>query len=110
MDSLRGGHPQRIASHNQFRSRMMISEMINDKSILITGGTDGFRRRVVELNVIGDDIVAETEAVDMDEIYLVAQFRKQVVIAPQPHNSRSTRPSRDSCSEKRSRASGNGCV
>jgi len=61
-----------------------LSQGISEGRILITGGTDGFRRRVVELNVIGDDIVAETEAVDMDEIYLVAQFRKQVVIEPQP--------------------------
>jgi len=61
-----------------------LGQGLSEGRILITGGVDGFRRRVVELNVIGDDIVAETEAVDMDEIYLVAKFRKQVVIEPQP--------------------------
>ena len=61
-----------------------LSQGLSEGRILITEGVDGFRRRIVELNVIGDDIVAETEAVDLDEIYLVAQFRKQVVIAPQP--------------------------
>jgi len=61
-----------------------LSQGLAEGRILITEGADGFRRRVVELHVIGDDIVAETEAVNMDEIYLVAQFRKQVVIEPQP--------------------------
>ena len=61
-----------------------LSQGLSEGRILITRGVDGFRRRIVELSVVGDDIVAETEAVDMDEIYLVAQFRKQVVIEPQP--------------------------
>jgi hypothetical protein len=52
--------------------------------ILITGGTDGFQRRIAELDIVGDDIVAETEPVTFEEIYLVAQFRRQVIIEPQP--------------------------
>ena len=52
--------------------------------ILIKEGGDGFHRRVMELDIVGDDIVAQTEAVDFPDIYLVAKFRKQVVIDEQP--------------------------
>ncbi|HCP46679.1 MAG TPA: hypothetical protein DIU15_11585 [Deltaproteobacteria bacterium] len=61
-----------------------LSQGLAEGRILITQGTDGFRRRIIDLQVMGDDVIAETEAVNMEEIYLVAQFRKQVVIEPQP--------------------------
>jgi len=60
------------------------SQGVAEGVILITGGADGFRRRIAELHVAGDDLVAETEPVTLDEIYLVAQFRKQLVVAAQP--------------------------
>ena len=44
------------------------SQGIEEGRILITGGVDGFRRRIVELNVVGDDIVAETDPVTFEEI------------------------------------------
>ena len=39
------------------------SQGVAEGVILITGGADGFRRRIAELHVAGDDLVAETEPV-----------------------------------------------
>gem|GEM_PF-6420137 len=61
-----------------------LSQGIALNRILIKDGLEGFHRRIIELDIVGDDIVAETEAADFPDIYFVAKFRKQVVIDEQP--------------------------
>ncbi len=61
-----------------------LSQGIAAGRILIKDGATGFHRRVIELDIMGHDIVAETVAVDFAEIYHVAKFRKQVVLDEQP--------------------------
>ncbi len=61
-----------------------VSQGVALDRILIKDGIEGFHRRIIELNVVGTDIVAETEAADFPDIYLVAKFRKQVMLDEQP--------------------------